>query len=143
MKKKLLYWAFAIIFSLGFIVLIQILFRQYRINNSGKINNFGEIEFIFTVFILPIYLALIYSLLNKFFNYTVSIKIYALLIIVCIIVSSRMDYNNWWDTEGKIINVRDAETRDVIGIFLLLQLFLGVTFSLFVLYFSKHRKLLF
>jgi hypothetical protein len=141
MRKKLVYWAFAVIFSLGIIVLVQILFRQYRVNNLGNLNHLGETEFIFTVIFLPIYLVLVYSLLKKNLNYIGSLTTYTLLVILCILVSSRMNYINWWDTEGQIINVKDAEARDVIGIFLLIQFFLGVVFSLLGLYIFKYRKL--
>jgi hypothetical protein len=141
MRKKLVYWAFVVIFSLGIIVLVQILFRQYRVNNLGNLNHLGETEFIFTVVFLPIYLVLVYSLLKKNLNYIGSLTTYTLSVILCILVSSRMNYINWWDTEGQIINVKDAEARDVIGIFLLIQFFLGVVFSLLGLYIFKYRKL--
>ena len=55
--------------------------------------------------------------------------------LTCLIISSRIDYITWWDTEGKILAVNDAEARDVKELGLTLQFIIAFvvgTISLFV-----------
>jgi hypothetical protein len=126
MKSKLLYWTLILLLSLGVTILIQALFREYRLRHLSHLNYVGIIEFLFTAIVLPIYLTALYLVLNRKLQGVGHFGFYALLTVICIIISSRLDFINWWDTEGKIINVTDAEARDVIELGLILQLIISV-----------------
>src|SRR5205085_2689008 len=103
MKSKFIYWTLILLLSLGVTILVQVLFREYRFSHLSNLNHVGKIEFVFTVILLPVYLAIVYFTLNRKFKFVGHFTVYVLLTIVCIIISSRIDFINWWDTEGKII----------------------------------------
>jgi len=54
----------------------------------------------------------------------------------CIVISSRIDFNNWWDTEGKIIDVKDAEARDMSEFGLAFQFIIAVIIDILCLFVS-------
>lgn len=142
MKRKLQYWTLSLILSLGFTIFIQFLFREYRIRHLSNLNYIGKFEFLFTAIVLPIYLSAIYLVLNRKFKFAGYFNAFLSLTIICIIISSRIDFINWWDTEGKIIGVNDAEARDVIEIGLVLQFIIAIIVNLisFILGRSLDRK---
>ena len=94
-------------------------------------------EFVFTAILLPIYLATVYFALNRKFKFVGHFTAYVLLTMVCIIISSRFDFINWWDTEGKIIDVNDAEARDVIEIGLTLQFIISMILDILCLFVGR------
>ena len=137
MKSKFLYWTLILLLTLGITILIQILFREYRFMHLAKLNHIGKVEFVFTAIFLPIYLSTVYFALNKKIKFVGHFPSYVLLTIICIFISSRIDFINWWDTEGKIIDVNDAEARDVIELGLSLQFILAVTIDILCLFVNR------
>lgn len=142
MKRNLTYLTLALILSLAFPVLALFLFREYRLIHLSNLDGIGIIEFLFAVIILPAYLSIVYFFLNKRFKNIGFYKVYLILSMICIGLFCRFDFINWWDTEGKIISIKDAETRDVIEIGLLFQFIIAIsinTISLFAIR-SKSTK---
>ena len=137
MKSKFIYWILILLLSLGVTILVQIFFREYRFSHLSNLNHVGKIEFVFTAILLPVYLATVYFFLNRKFKLVGHFTAYALLTIVCIIISSRIDFINWWDTEGKIIDVNDAEARDVIQLGLTLQFIIALIIDILCLFVGR------
>jgi hypothetical protein len=137
MKNKILYWTLILLVTLGMTMLVQFLFREYRFMHLSKLNYIGNVEFVFTAILLPIYLATVYFALNRKFKFVGHFPTYILLTIICIVISARIDFINWWDTEGKIIDVKDAETRDVIELGLAFQFIIAVIIDILCLFVSR------
>ena len=72
MKSKFLYWTLILLLTLGITILVQILFREYRFSHLSNLAHIGTIEFIFTAFLLPIYLSTVYFALNRKFKFVVT-----------------------------------------------------------------------
>ncbi len=140
MKRKLFYWTLVLLLSLGVTILVQFLFREYRLEHLNRLNYVGKVEFVFTVVVLPIYLASIYFVLNRKCNFVGHFPSYTILSIVSIIISSQIDFINWWDTEGKIISANDAETRDVIEVGLILQFIIAIIVCLISLFLMRSAS---
>jgi len=134
MKNKIIYWSIILLLSLGVTVLVQFFFRQYRFSHLSNLNHVGKMEFVFTAIFLPIYLKGVYLVLNRKFKFIGHFTAYFLLTVVCIILSSRIDFINWWDTTGKIININDAEARDVIELGLILQFTISIILDSYFLF---------
>jgi hypothetical protein len=136
-KNKFLFWTIILLLTVGITILVQVFFREYRFMHLSKLNHVGKIEFVFTVILLPVYLATVYFALNRKFKFVVHFPSYILLTIICIMISSRIDFINWWDTEGKIIDVKDAEARDVIELGLALQVIVAVIIDIICVFVSR------
>ena len=137
MKSKFTYWTLVLILSVGVTILVQVLFRQYRFSHLTNLNHVGMMEFVFSAILLPIYLATVYFTLKRKFKFVGHFTTYVLLTIVCIIISSRIDFLNWWDTEGKIIDINDAEARDVIELGLTLQFTISLIHEIICLFVGR------
>ena len=137
MKSRFIYWTLLLLLSFGVTILVQLLFREYRFTHISKLNHVGKIEFVFTAILLPIYLATLYFMVNRKFKFAGHFIPYLLLTIICIVISSRMDFINWWDTEGKAIDVNDAETRDVIELGITLQFIIAVIIDILCLFVGR------
>ena len=140
MKKNLLYWSLALLLSLGLTVLVAFLFREYRFNHLSIVKGVGKVEFLFAIVFLPIYLSVLYPFLNKQFKIIGSFKVYIFLAITCLFIFYQLDFKNWWDTEGQVISLKDAETRDVIEIGLFFQFIISVLISIIFLHMFRTKR---
>ena len=148
MKKKFIFWLLILILTLGVTISSQYLFKAYRLchlenrkNHFLYIGRIGQIEFLFATFILPVYLAKIYILINRRFQFIGNFTIYCVLAIICILVTSWLNYLIWWETEGKTLKIIEPfylELRDLVGIGLSFQLI--VSFTVIVIALRLIRK---
>ena len=138
--RNIYYWALFLFFSFGITIVGQLLFREYRLSHLVDLNGIGTVEFVFSVVFLPICLATIHSLLNKRFQVNDTFMISLFLAIIVILFSSRLDFYNWWDTEGKAISMVDAEVRDLIYIGLTLQFLLATISTIIVFFIFRARN---
>jgi hypothetical protein len=137
MKRKFLYWMVILLVTLGITIVVQLLFRTYRFQHLSELHQVGKIEFVFTTILLPIYLGVVYFFLGQKSKMLIDYSSYVVLVIVCIITSSYVDFSNWWETEGKIISVHNPEGRDVIELALVLQFLIAIVMGFLSLYTSR------
>ncbi|MES1216873.1 MAG: hypothetical protein ABUT20_15260 [Bacteroidota bacterium] len=140
MKRLLYCWSVVLILSLGMVIIAQLLFREYRFNHLPNLGQIGKIEFIFTSFLLPIYLSIVFWLFNSWFVSSINFRVYLFFVIICILISSYLDFTNWWDTEGKVISIHDAESRDITEIALSFQFLIAIVVGIASLYTARDTN---
>jgi hypothetical protein len=94
-------------------------------------------EFILSAFVLPLYLLKIYNYINKKLISKFIFPVYAIIILVCIVISARLEYSNWLATTQYPIN---SEEKDFILIMLIIQFGMGLGIGEIGLLAEYHNK---
>lgn len=99
--RTIKYWSLIIILSYLPTISVHYIVRPAWYNGIDSYSSATSFELLFTVLILPIYLVVInYFIARKFSKLTVLFLLNAVMIISCIIISTRLHLKNWTDSIG-------------------------------------------
>lgn len=99
--KDIKYWFLIIILSYVPTISVHYIIRPLWYKGIDSYSSATSFELLFTILVLPIYLiAINYFIARKFSKLTVFFLLNAVMIISCIIISTRLHLNNWTDSIG-------------------------------------------
>ena len=134
LKSHFRYWTLLFILTIGVVLCIMQGFRFLRYAEAISFNQLSLFEFLFISILIPIYLSMIRSFIKREVNFPGETGVYGITVIICIAMSSWIDYDTWSNTQKKLL---DAESRDVVEIGLLVQFLLALIVGGFA--FWGHR----
>ena len=139
LKKKLTYWTLIFLLTIGVTICVELIFRHFRLVHLADTFLLGIIEFLFAAILLPYYVATICIYFQRTFQIVGQPVLYGIILLLCLIVASGLDFINWQDTSAKLV---DPESRDVIEIGLILQFVIGLLFcAQAFFYFIRKTKI--